>query len=253
MSKTNKKCLGIITARGGSKGVPRKNIRKMNGKPLIHYSIDLAKACPYITKILVTTDDPEIRKVSIEGGAEAPFLRPAELSTDLAHQEDAILHAMDWCEAQGERYDRICLLAPNHPLGRVETLNKAFELLESRPDAEAVFSITPANVYPERCGTLRPDGLMKDWGTPESRWLNRQEMPVAYKLSGFITLSDWKAFRREKTFLHDKTLQLPVDYVECWDINVPFDFFVAESLLQKGFTDSAQLADHFRLPAASAK
>lgn len=223
-----------------------KNVRPLNGKPTISYPIRTAKKCPYIAKVMVTTDAEDIRKVAIECGAEAPFLRPAELATDTAKQEDAILHAMKWCEDQGEKYDFILNMTPATPLGHVRTYTKAFEMLTAHKDAEAVFSVCACTYSPLRCNTLRSDGLMKDWSDPKIKWLNRQEMPQYFRLSGMITLSKWETFKREKTFLHDTTLAYPVDIVESLDIDSPYDFFIAERLLEKGYSHSDQLKSYVR-------
>lgn len=246
--KTQARCLAVITARGGSKGVPRKNVRPLNGAPLIEYPIRLAKACSWITRIIATVDTEELRQAAIKAGAEAPFLRPKELATDTAKQEDAILHVMDYCEQQGERYDYLCLLCPTTPLGRPETLTEAFRALQARePEAEAVFSILPCDASPLKCNTLRPNGLMTDWMDPKIKWANRQELKPYYKLSGMITISTWTAFRREKTFLHDTTLSFLVDEVEALDINTPLEFFIAERLAEYGFNHSKQLQDYVRI------
>jgi N-acylneuraminate cytidylyltransferase/CMP-N,N'-diacetyllegionaminic acid synthase len=244
---SDKTCLAVITARGGSKGVPRKNVRLLNGHPLIDYPIQVARSCPYITRVIVTTESEEIRQVAIDCGAEAPFLRPAKLATDTAKQEDAILHVMDWCQSQGEVFDYLCLLCPTSPLGQVETLSEAFRLLFSRLDAEAIFSVTECDFSPLLCNTLRPDGLMKDWTDPKLKWLNRQEFKTYYKLCGLVAVSTWEAFRREKTFLHDSTLSVVVDPVEALDINNPVDFFIAGRLLENGFVKSKHLSDYVRL------
>jgi CMP-N,N'-diacetyllegionaminic acid synthase len=203
--------------------------------------VRLAKACSWIDKVMISTDTEELREAAVRAGADAPFLRPKELATDLAKQEDAILHLMDWCEKQGESYDYICLLCPTTPLGQPETLTKAFEYLKSRSDAEAVFSVLEADFSPQRCSTLRPDGFMKDWMDPKIRWANRQELPKFYRLSGLVTITKWEAFRREKTFMHDKTLYFIVDPVEALDINTPFDFITAEHMAERGFHNSQQL------------
>jgi CMP-N-acetylneuraminic acid synthetase len=154
-------CLAIITARAGSKGVINKNLRDLAGKPTIAYSIGVARAAPSIDAVLVTTDSTAIRDVAIAYGAEAPFLRPPELATDTARQEDAILHAMEWAERQGRHYDLMCLLEPTAPLRRVETLERGFRVLAERPEIDAVFSVAPADVSPVICNTLRPDGTLR--------------------------------------------------------------------------------------------
>jgi len=237
-------CLGIITARCGSKGVPRKNYRVLGGVPVINYTIYAAKNCPYITRLVVTTDCKEIQSISIEAGAEAPFLRPKELATDVAKQEDAIMHAMEWYESRGQVFDNVCLLEPTIPLRQSKSLNMGFELLYSRTDADAVFSVIESNISPVFCNTLRPDGLMKDWMDDKYKWANRQEIPNYYQLSALVTISNWKTFKEIKSFLHDKTLALVVDPIEAKDIDHPIDFFVIEQLIERGYNHSEQLHDY---------
>ena len=176
-------CLGIVTARSGSKGVPRKNVRALAGKPMIHYAIAAGLACPHIDRVMITTDSPEIADVARAAGAEAPFLRPADLSTDDARQEDAILHAMRWYEERDERFDLVCLLQPTEPLRRAETLNRGFALLAARPEASGVMSVAPARSAPSSVNTLRPDGTLRGFIDPAFRFANRQERPDWYELS----------------------------------------------------------------------
>lgn len=241
-----KSALGIITARGGSKGVPDKNIRPINGKPVIAYTIDAAKACGCIDTVMVTTDSKKIQETAQRCGAEAPFLRPAELATDTAKQEDAILHAMDYYEKQGRVFDYVVLLEPTTPLRRAETLREGFKLLESRPDADAVFSITECDISPVFCSTLRADHLMKDWMDERFKWLNRQEIPAYYQPSPLVTISKWKSFKEKKTFMHDSTLAMIVDPVEAKDIDTPLHFFILESLVKYGFAHSDDLLRHIK-------
>lgn len=241
-------CLAIVTARGGSKGVPDKNIRPLAGRPLIDYSIKAGLQCPYITRTVISTDSPAIRDVAVQCGAEGPFLRPPELATDTARQEDAILHAMDWYEKQGHHFDLVCLLEPTSPLRTVETLNRGFELLASRPDAEAVFSVTECDFSPVFCSPLKPDGFMKDWMDEKYKWLQRQEIPTFYRVAGLVTISRWEAFRRNQSFMHDRTLSLVVDGVEARDIDEPVDFFIVEALAQQGFRHTRELHEYVRRP-----
>ena len=238
-----KKCLAVITARGGSKGVPNKNLRPLNGIPLIEYPIRLAQACSFIDKIMLSTDSQAIREIGLKAGADAPFLRPAELGTDTAKQEDVILHLMNYCESIGEKYEYLCLLSPTTPLAQPKTLIEAFRDFDSRKEAEAMFSVLECDYSPLRCNTLRPDGFMKDWQDKKYIWANRQELPKFYRLSGLITISKWDAFKREKTFLHDKTLSYVVDHLESWDINTPLEFFIAEKILEKGFKNEQEIYD----------
>jgi CMP-N-acetylneuraminic acid synthetase len=236
-------CLAIITARGGSKGVVDKNIRPLAGKPMIAYSIELALAAPSIDAVLVTTDSPAIRDVALRHGAEAPFLRPAELATDTARQEDAILHAMAWAEAQGRRCDIMCLLEPTAPFRTVATLERGFRLLADHPEAEAVFSVAECSFSPAFCNTLRPDGTLKGFIEEKYLFANRQEIPTYYRLTTPVTICRWEVYKRRQTFIMETTLALVVDPVEAIDIDEPIDFFLAEALLAAGVSSSVALAE----------
>lgn len=251
--KSDLKCLAVITARGGSKGVPKKNIRPVGSMPLIAHTIELAKQCSFITRLVVSTEDEEIRQVSLRYGAEVPFLRPAELATDTAKQEDAILHAMDWYENRYGAFDYLCLLDPTVPLRQLSTLNRGFESLMARKDAEAIVSVAECSVSPIICNTLRPDGFMKDWIEEKYKWANRQEMPVFYRLCGVIFISKWDAFRKHQTFLHDKAMTFTVDEIEGTDINSPLDFFIVEQLIERGFFNSDHLRQYVKETLAEKK
>ena len=150
--------------------MPRKNVRALAGKPMIHYAIAAGLACPHIDRVMITTDSPEIADVARAAGAEALFLRPADLSTDDARQEDAILHAMRWYEERDERFDLVCLLQPTEPLRRAETLNRGFALLAARPEASGVMSVAPARSAPSSVNTLRPDGTLRGFIDPAFRF-----------------------------------------------------------------------------------
>lgn len=234
-------CLAVIPARGGSKGVPGKNIRPLAGTPLFEYSVKVSRECRFITRTMVTTDSPEIREAALRAGAEAPFLRPADLATDTARSEDAILHAMDWYEARDGPYDFLCLLEPTAPLRRAVTLEEGFRRLLADPGAEAVMSVIPYDYSPVFGSPLKPDGFMKDWMDERYKWKQRQEIPVFYHPAPAVFLSRWNAFRRTKTFLQDKTLAMVVDPVEATDIDTPLDFFMAERLVEHGIRSSEDL------------
>lgn len=235
-------CLGIITARGGSKGVPNKNIRPLAGKPLIVHTIEAARGCALISNLLVTTDSQNIADVAKEAGAMVPFLRPAELSGDLAKQEDAIIHAMEWCEHNDLRHDYIMLLMPTSPLRRTETLTVALQKVKDDPAIEALYAVAEVSLNIFFCNLLRPDGTMKNWVKEEYKWANRQELPTYYALSGLYCLSKWDTFKRERTFVHDNTHSVVVDSVESLDINSPYDFLVADFLMRQGIRCSEDIS-----------
>lgn len=243
-------CLAVVTARAGSKGVRNKNLRDLAGKPMLAYTVETGLACPHIDEVVVTTDSSEMRELALSMGAIAPFLRAAHLASDTARQEDAILQVMAWYEDQGRRYDLMCLLEPTSPLRTVATLNRGFELLAQRPNADAVFSVTDAPVSPIYCNVLREDGTLKDFIPEQYRWANRQEIPPFYKLASLVTIARWSSYREKQTFLLDTTAALVVDPVEALDVDEPVDFVLVEHLLRSKLTTSAALRLHVNGPDA---
>src|SRR5690606_26912718 len=137
--------LGLIPARGGSKGIPRKNIRLLCGKPLLQYTVEAALGAVRLTRIILSTDDEEIAEVGRACGVEIPFLRPAELARDDTPTLPVVKHAVQWLETRGEYFDAICLLQPTNPLRRSEDIDNCIDLLE-RSHADAVVSVAPVPV-----------------------------------------------------------------------------------------------------------
>lgn len=134
------RCLGLINARGGSKGIPGKNIKLLNGRPLIAYSIEAGLAASRISRVVVSTDSTEIAEVARQHGADVPFMRPLGLASDTALQLDAIRHAVSVLEAEGDFYDVIVLLQPTCPLRTYLDVDKAVDLME-KSAADTVISV----------------------------------------------------------------------------------------------------------------
>ena len=118
-----KRILGLVTARGGSKGLPRKNVKTLAGKPLIAWTVEAAMQSTLLDRVIVSTDDEEISRISLENGAEVPFRRPAELAQDNSPHISVVLHALEWLEQQeGYRPDAVCLLQPTSPLNNINEI-----------------------------------------------------------------------------------------------------------------------------------
>ena len=132
--------LGLIPARGGSKGVPRKNIRQLAGKPLLAYTAEAALASSRLTRVILSTDDEEIAEVGRSCGLEVPFLRPAKLAEDTTPTLPVVQHAVQFLETRGEQFDAICLLQPTNPLRQTSDIDGCIELLESA-EADTVFTM----------------------------------------------------------------------------------------------------------------
>jgi CMP-N-acetylneuraminic acid synthetase len=180
--------LGVVTARGGSKGVPRKNIRPLAGKPLLAYTADSALAATTLTRVVLSTDDEEVAACGREHGLEVPFMRPAELAHDTTPMLPVLIHVMGELERSGERYDALCLLQPTDPLRRAEDIDGCVHLLEATgADSVITVQIVPHEYNPH--WVYVRDGEYMRLSTGEAEPIpRRQELPPAYHRSGSVYL-----------------------------------------------------------------
>lgn len=226
------KALYLIPARGGSKGVPRKNIRLLGGLPLIAHSIRHALACAENPEdVVVSTDSEEIAKVAREYGASVPFMRPAELATDTAGSREVMLHAVDTLNAQGRGYDTIILLQPTSPFRNPADIVAAAKLYDKcRPDMVVSVKQAQANPYYNafECdskGCLKiskGDGLIT----------RRQDAPQVWEFDGAIYVIDMEALRRYPSLAQMKRiLPFPSSGRHNIDIDSELDFLIAEHLI----------------------
>lgn len=192
MNEKHRKILGIITARGGSKGIPGKNIKFLAGKPLIAYTIEAAQASGVFDRLIVSTDDEAIADVAKEYGCDVPFLRPAELAQDYTPHLPVLRHALDWLrEHQGYQPEYVMILQPTSPLRTVSHICEAVELL-GRTDAESIVSINevPGHYNPHWQFQVADTGLMNIFtGEPFAEIVTRrQNLPKTYTRNGAIYL-----------------------------------------------------------------
>lgn len=227
----NKKFLAIIPARGGSKGLPGKNIKNLNGKPLIAYSIEAAIEANIFDKIIVSTDSEEIAKVALKYGAEVPFLRPKELATDNANSMDALFHAIEFLKEQGEIYDYIMKLQPTSPLRTKKEILESVELLFEK-SAESIISVSECQHYPLWANTLNEEKAMKDFIKEEIKHKNRQELSKYYEINGLIFLSKISKLMEIKDWYGEKSFAYVCDSKKAIDIDDMIDFKLAEILLR---------------------
>lgn len=180
--------LGLITARGGSKGLPGKNILPVCGKPLIAWSIEAAQQSKYIDHILLSSDDIDIIKVAKKNGCDAPFVRPAELAMDETTSIEVVLHAL----AQMPGYDVLVLLQPTSPLRSANDIDGALEKMVAQK-ADSCVSIVKLDKSPYWCYHLSEDDHIQPLLDPELAKCRRQELPLVYMLNGalFIVRVDW--------------------------------------------------------------
>ena len=236
-----KNILGLIPARGGSKGLPRKNIKPLSGKPLIAWTIEQALASKYLDRVVVSTDDKEISDISKKYGAEVPFVRPKELAKDNTKGIDVVLHAIDWLKENDKQkqYGLIMLLQPTSPLRATEDIDKAIELLFLK-EAKAIDSVCEVDHHPLWANTLSEDGCMKDFIRIEIMNKNRQELPVFYRLNGAIYLAYCKCLKERKSFLGEETFAYVMPKSMSVDIDNEIDFELAQILMKNNIPNFAK-------------
>jgi len=222
--------LALITARGGSKRLPGKNIRILGGKPLIAWSIDVAKDIPEICDILVSTDNSEIATISIDAGAYVPWLRPAELALDTTTSVDVAIHAMDEYEAERGKVDGLLLLQPTSPFRTKGTILKGIDLFKKNGQLP-ILGVSPTHVHP--MWTMKMEGnhiipFIKGGGLN----IRSQDLLPAYVVNGGFYLISPDELRKNHSFIGKTTIPLIVEYqVESLDIDTDIDFKFAEFIL----------------------
>lgn len=221
----------IIPARGGSKGIPHKNIKPLHGKPLIYYAIDTARAITSDDNICVSTDDVEIKSVVEDYGLKVPFLRPEELSTDTAGTYEVLLHALDFYEKQGRQYDKVLLLQTTSPFRTAEQVEEALQLYD-KVDADMVVSVKecPANPY-YNVFEEDSDGYLHV-SKGEGNIFRRQDAPKVYEYNGAIYIMD--AGKLKTTHMHKmrKRVKYIMDAQSSFDLDTMQDWEMAEMIMK---------------------
>ena len=222
--------LGLIPARGGSKGVPRKNVRSLGGKPLIVYTIEAALAATKLTRVVVSTDDDEIAEVSRAAGAEVPFRRPDELAADATPTLPVVLHALDTLD---EPYDAVCLLQPTTPFrveGLIDTCIARFE--SSGADSVVTVGTVPTDHNPHWVYFMNPDGELQLSTGEDAPITRRQDLPDAYHRDGAVYVSRVSALRRGSLYGH-RLVGVPSDDPGAVNIDTAADWAAAEARASK--------------------
>lgn len=233
----NKKVLGLVLARGGSKKVPKKNIKDLCGKPLIAYSIEAAKQSKYMDRIITSTDSEEIAEVARRFGSEVPFKRPDELASDTATDYPVFVHALAWLkEHEGFIPDIVVQLRPTSPLRTAAHIDAAVELLVAHPEADSVRTVTEPEQSPYKmyrvnvAGYLEPL-LIVDGDTESFNW-PRQKLPKAYKHVGYVDAMWYRTLMEKKKMTGDTIVPLVLESAR-GGINTLEDFEYYEYLLKK--------------------
>jgi N-acylneuraminate cytidylyltransferase len=230
--------LALIPARGGSKSIPRKNIRPLSGHPLIAYSIAAGLAAETVTRVIVSTDDEEIAAVARSYGAETPFLRPDEFSQDNTPDLPVFVHALEWLAGHEDYQPEIVVqLRPTSPFRRVWHIDQAVYRLLERPDADAVRTVCVPFQNPFKMWRIDPDGLMRplmQTAFKEPYNQPRQVLPEVYWQTGYVDAAWADTLLSKRSMTGENILPLLIDPSEWIDIDSPDDWRRAERLLESG-------------------
>lgn len=226
--------LAIIPARGGSKGIPRKNIKLFAGYPLIAYSIAAAKQAKRVTRVIVSTDDEEIAAVARQWGAETPFLRPAEFAQDLTLDLPVFQHALHaLAEQEGYRPEIVVQLRPTSPIRPPEMVDTAVQMLLDHPEADSVRGVVPAGQNPHKMWKISPQGVMQPLlrveGIREPYNAPRQALPPVYWQTGHIDAIRPRAILEMDSMSGNVILPLFIDPNYTVDLDTPRDWSRAEA------------------------
>ncbi|MFZ5761936.1 MAG: acylneuraminate cytidylyltransferase family protein [Thermodesulfobacteriota bacterium] len=231
-SSNDLKVLVVVHARGGSKRIPFKNILPLCGKPLIGYCLEASLASRYVDKVIVSTDHPEIKKVSESFGAEVPFLRPADISEDVA-SELVTIHALDFMEARdGVEYGIVITIQPTTPFLSTEDIDACIETLAAHPEADTVMTGRKMVELPTWARQIREDGISFNIFGRVSKGDQgiSQTHPSFYVANGGAYVTWRRCIREQEVIIGPKTILHIMPFERSLDIDEPVDFFFAEKL-----------------------
>ena len=225
----DKKILAVITARGGSKGLPRKNIADVGGRPLIAWTIDAANGSPFIDRTVLSSDDDEIIAIAKNLGCDAPFVRPGELANDTSPSADALIHALD---QMTETYDYLVLLQPTSPLRVTEDIDGAIEKCHTSGAPACVSGCEPAK-SPYWMFHVGNDGILSPVIDFEGLKTRRQDLPVVFAPNGAVFVARVPWFLEHRTFYGPGTVAYVMPPERSVDVDTALDLCVAEAFLKR--------------------
>ena len=223
--------VAVIPARGGSKRIPRKNIRPFCGRPMIGWPIEAAKASGCVDRIIVSTDDPEIAEVGHGFGADAPFVRPPELADDFAPTVAVIAHAVRWLDADGPSPDEVCCIYPTAPLLEPDDLTAALNLL-MQGSMDYVFPVTAFPSPIARALRLSGTDNRVSMFRPEHLMTRSQDLEPAYHDAGQFYWGRAEAWREERPVYGPRSAALIIPRTRVQDIDTPDDWDMAEAMVR---------------------
>ena len=228
------KVLALIPARGGSKGLPGKNIKDLCGRPLLAWPIRAAKESKYIDQVIVSTENKNYADIAKSYGASVPFIRPAKLARDDSTTYLVIEHALNYLKSQNEIYDYMVLLEPTSPLTTSKDIDKALKLLISKRDlADSVVGVSKVEAtHPVFDVRINDKGLIEPYVENGFNIFKRQDIDTLYHFEGSLYISDLTILTREKSFCHNRTLPFIVPRWKAIEIDELVDYVCAEAILQ---------------------
>ena len=227
------KILAIIPARGGSKGIPGKNIKLLNGKPLLGYTSDVALQSKYFSEVVVSTEDEEVTEAAKKLGIKVPFVRPKELAEDNTPTIDVIVHTLKWYENQNIYFNAVCLLQVTSPFRTVDFLDKAIEKFIEK-DCDSLVSVqkVPHEYNPHWTFEINSEGNLKIV-TGETKIISRrQDLPIAYHRDGSIYITKTEVLLKEYSLYGKSTAFIESDPKFYVNIDTIYDWEKAEKMIQ---------------------
>lgn len=233
----NKRILGLIPARGGSKSIPKKNIKLLGGKPLIAHTIEKAKASKYIDRLILSTDNEEIAEVGKKYGAEIPFMRPKELAEDHTQDFPVFQHAIKWLEENTNwKPDLIVHLRPTHPFRKTQHIDLGIEMLSQNQEADSVWTVGVPPVTPYKMFFVGEGGFLKPAlsisGEKETFNLPRQKLPRVYNHYGQVDVTRYETIMKKNSMCGENILPIFLEG-EVFDIDSALDWEFAEFMIGK--------------------
>ncbi|MHC9543652.1 MAG: acylneuraminate cytidylyltransferase family protein [Vulcanimicrobiota bacterium] len=231
----NYKIIALIPARGGSKGLPGKNIKPLLGKPLIAWSVQQAKSAKYIDRIIVSTDNEQIADISKQYGAEIPFMRPKIIAEDSTPMIDVIFQAISFLENQNDKYQLLLLLEPTSPLRKKGDLDNAVaNLIENFDNADSLVSLGEIHLEHPYIAKTVDDKYVKPFMN-EKTTTQRQQLPKIYFPYGVAYLSKVETLLKEKSFYQKRTIPYFIERWQGYEIDDIYDFYCIETILSKKY------------------
>jgi CMP-N-acetylneuraminic acid synthetase len=237
-----KKTLGLIVARGGSKGIPKKNLYPVCGVPLIKYTIETSSYANNLSEVILSTDDEEIAKVSSEFGCKVPFLRPKELSEDNSTIIPVIQHAIEFMEQKNNYFDAVMLLQPTNPLRTTSDIDGSVNLL-SNGDCDSVISLVKVeDHHPARMKLIDKEGFLLDPPYATEKFDQpRQAFSDVFLRNGAIYLSNVDLIKKKGSLMGDKCKPWLIPRERAVNIDDLFDVFIVEQLLKSDLEGLSQV------------